>query len=84
MDVSIVINALQLVFFLSLPVLAAALLGALLAGVVQVVTQIEDHSISFFGKITGVLLILFVMSSYYSSELLEFTRRIWGGVDFYY
>ena len=83
MDYSIVINAFQLVFYLSLPVLGAALGGALLAGVLQVATQIEDQSISLAARLGAVVLLLFFATSYFFNEIIGFTQRIWGGADFY-
>ena len=83
MDYSIVITAFQLVFYLSLPVLAAALGGALVAGVLQVATQIEDQLIGFVGKFAAVVLLLFFATAYFSNEVLGFTQRVWGGADFY-
>ena len=83
MDYSLVISAFQLVFYLSLPVFAAALGGALVAGVLQVTTQIEDQSISFFAKFAAVAVLFFVATAYFSSEILTFTQRVWAGVDYY-
>ena len=83
MDFSIVISALQLVFYLSIPIVAMALAGALVAGILQVTTQIEDQVIGFAAKFSAVALLFFLASAYFSHEVLGFTQRIWGGADFY-
>lgn len=84
MDFSIVIAAVQLTAYLSFLALLAASSGALIAGVVRVVTQIEDRVISLLGRFTGIALFLYFMSSTYSSEIAEFASRIWGGADTYF
>ena len=84
MDYSILINAFQLVFYLSLPVLAAALGGALVAGVLQVVTQVEDQVIGFIGRLSAIIILFVLATAYFSNEVLGFTQRVWGGTDFYH
>lgn len=83
MDYSVVVNALYLVVGLSVPILAAVLAGALLAGVLQTVTQIEDPAFGFFSRLAGAVLALMITGSYVANQLTSFTVRIWGGMDFY-
>ena len=83
MDYSLVINALQLVVYLSSIIILAALGGALVAGILRVTTQIEDPSIGFAGRLTGVVLMCYLAAGYFSSEISEFAARVWGGADFY-
>jgi type III secretory pathway component EscS len=83
MDVSIVASALGLVMSLVLPVILAAAVGALLAGLFRVVTQIEDPIFGYLGRLLGVAVVLYVFQSYFSDKLMEFATRLWGGPDIY-
>jgi flagellar biosynthesis protein FliQ len=83
MDQSVVISGLQLAAYLSFITLLAASFGALVAGVLRVTTQIEDAVLGLLGRLTGVLLVLYFASGMYSSQVIDFSTRIWGGPDFY-
>jgi len=83
MDWSLVQNACGLVVELSLPVVGAALIGAVFVGVFQVATQISDESIGFAGKLAAVALSLYVTAAYLSSEIVAFTTSIWGEPRFF-
>ena len=79
-----VITALQFVVYASIPLLGAVLVGALVAGVLRVATQIEDTSISYVGRFAGVAILLYLTSDGLIKELISITARIWGGADFYH
>jgi flagellar biosynthesis protein FliQ len=83
MNPSLVISALQLVAYLGFLLLGSMAVGGGLASILRVVTQIDDPSIGFIGRAIGLGLLLWVSSGYLSSEILEFTVRIWNGSDFY-
>lgn len=84
LDISLVIGAIRLVVWLSAPFVIAALVGALLAGVLRVVTQIEDAAISFAGKISAVAVLFYLYGAVYSNKLFEYTQNLWGRSDLYY
>lgn len=83
MDWSLITNALGLVVQLSVPVIAAALAGALIVGVLQAATQIQDEAIGFAGRFFAVLLLIYVAGSQLSDGVVEFTQRVWSGADVY-
>ena len=83
MDFYLVINALGLVAYLSAIIIIAALVGAAIAGVLRVVTQIDDQVISFAGKLACVSLLFYLVGTYFSSELIEFASALWGRSEYY-
>lgn len=84
MDYYIISNALMLALSLSLPVLAAALAGALVAGVIKVAMQIEDPVIGFAGKFTALAILGFFAASRLYGEIVSFTGSIWGNASLYH
>jgi flagellar biosynthesis protein FliQ len=84
MDMSNIVAALQLAGYLAGLALLAAAGGGFIAGILRVATQIDDQAISFVGRFAGVALLFYFASSSYSSQILEFTARIWGGADLYH
>ncbi len=83
MTPSLVISALQLVAYLGFLLLGSIALGGGVTAILRVVTQIDDPSIGFLGRAAGLALLLWISSGYLSSEILDFTVRVWGGADFY-
>lgn len=83
MDTVLLVQALRLAIASSLPVLGAALLGALLLGLVRAATQIEDGVLTFVGKFVAVGLLFYLASGIVTTELLNFAERVWTGSDFY-
>lgn len=84
MDGSIILNALGLFVQLVAPVLLAALLAGLVAGILRSATQIDDSIIGYSAKLASVGMALYLLSGRYSTQMLEFTKRVWGGSDFYF
>ena len=84
MEITALQSVLQLILYFGGALVLAALLGGAVAGVLRAATQIDDSAIGFFGRLTAVVLLLYFASSYYSSELVGFTSRLWGGADFYH
>ena len=83
MDTALLIQALRLAIAAALPVLGAALFGALMFGMVRVATQIEDGVLTFVGKFIAVGLLFYFASGLVTTELLNFAERVWAGSDFY-
>ena len=83
MNSDLMINALQLAGFVIAPALLAISIGAIIAGILRLSTQIDDPVIGFAGKIAGISLFLYLASAHFTRELLSFTARVWGGSDFY-
>ena len=84
MDFSPLANALMLVVTLSMPFIGAALVGALVGGVLKVTTQIEDQVIGFAGKLAAVALLGYFTAHHYYSEIASFTSGVWGNSSLYH
>lgn len=66
---SLTADALLLVFWLSLPMLAVATAVGLLLGLIQSVTQIQDQSLPYGAKIVCVGLVLIVTAPWANREI---------------
>ncbi len=84
MDSAMVIGAFRLLGHLSLPVLAAVCVGALVAGIVRVTTQIDDPSLGALGRLSGLAALLLIGSKWWLEDVVRFAARIWGGADTYW
>ncbi len=84
MDSSIVSGAFHLVAYASMPLLGAIGVGALLAGVLRVATQIDDAAIGFIGRFAGLSVFLLFLSNGLFQQVYQFALRVWGGSDFYH
>ncbi len=84
MDYSIISNALMLVLTVSIPVLGAALAGAIIAGVLRVATQIDDPVIGFAGRLAGIAVLGFFAASRLYGEVATFAAGIWGNSHLYH
>jgi flagellar biosynthesis protein FliQ len=62
--------------FISSPVLLAAMLCGLLVSVLQVVTQIQDSSLSFVPKILTLTLMLMLCGGWMLHSLIDFAKNL--------
>ncbi|KTD25849.1 MULTISPECIES: flagellar biosynthetic protein FliQ [Legionella] len=58
------------------PIILAALLCGLIVSVLQVVTQIQDSSVSFIPKVLAVVLMLMVCSGWMLHSLVDFAKNL--------
>ncbi len=72
-------EAIVLTLVLGAPVLAVGLLVALVVGVLQAATQVQDPTISFIPKIAAMLAAALLCGSWVLTRLVEFSRGIFGG-----
>ena len=82
-DLQLIASALSLVFHIALPLVLAALFAAILSGVLQVATQIQDQVIGFVSKLAGVGLMLYLFAGRFQGQLTRFTEALWGRPEFY-
>ena len=73
---SLAADALLLVFWLSLPMLAVATAIGLLLGLVQSVTQIQDQSLPYGAKIISVGLVLIVVAPWANREVARLLGHV--------
>jgi len=70
-------EALQLALVLALPALGAAFVVALIGGVVQAATAVQEPSLSFLPRWLAVGAALVVSGSLALERLVGFTARLW-------
>ncbi|WP_458097117.1 type III secretion system export apparatus subunit SctS [Roseomonas sp. WA12] len=69
-------QALQLVLWLSLPVLGVAVAVGLVVGLLQAVTQIQDQSLPQVAKLLAVLLTLAILGPLLGGPVLRQAERV--------
>jgi flagellar biosynthesis protein FliQ len=72
-------EAILLTLVLASPVLLVGLATALIVGLFQSATQIQDPTISFIPKIAAMLAAAIVCGPWVLTRLVEFSRTMFGG-----
>lgn len=73
-------NMLVLVLVLSLPaILAASVVGTLIS-ILQAMTQVQEQTVAFAGKLVAVFFTLYLTSAWYGSELYNYTVAIFDQI----
>ncbi|MGB0679615.1 MAG: flagellar biosynthetic protein FliQ [Polyangiales bacterium] len=69
-----------LVWLLSLPMLAAALLVGVCVATLQSATQLHEPSVTYLCKAVAVTLALVAAAGWMGAVWLEFTQRLWSAL----
>lgn len=64
----------------SLPVLGVTMLVGLVISVLQVVTQVQEMSLTFVPKLVAAAVSLIVFGPWMLRELSAFSSRLWGAI----
>lgn len=72
-------EALLLTLILAAPILGAGFLIALVVGVFQAATQVQEQTLSLIPKIVVMLLAALLAGPWILSRLVEFSRGAFGG-----
>ena len=75
-------DMLWLVTMLAAPILGAALAVGLTIGILQAATQIQEMTLSFIPKLAIVGLVLFFVSPWMLTVLIDFTRQLYQDIPF--
>jgi flagellar biosynthetic protein FliQ len=70
-------DALVLALLLSLPVLAAALAGGVLTGLLQSYTRLSDPAIQQVVRVAAVFLVALAVAPWVAGGLADFARTAW-------
>ncbi|MBN8432166.1 flagellar biosynthetic protein FliQ [Microbulbifer salipaludis] len=73
-------SMLEVAAWMSAPVLAAALFIGLFVSIFQVVTQIQEMSLTFVPKIIGAVVVLILMGNWILATWMEFAEKSIGMV----
>ena len=66
------------------PVLGLSMIVGLLISVIQVVTQIQDISLTFVPKMVTVAITIIVLGSWMLGRLVDFSRSLIGSIPAYF
>jgi flagellar biosynthetic protein FliQ len=69
---------------LAAPVIVISTLVSLVVSIFQVVTQIQESSISFVSKLITAALVLLLLGGWMMSTLTEFASRLIGNIPSYF
>lgn len=70
--------ALQATFWIAMPVLGAATVVSLLINIVQVMTSIQDTTVTTVPRLAAVGIILFVLTPWMLNHLVSFTLLLFS------
>lgn len=62
------------------PVMIAALAIGLIVGVLQTITQLQDHSLTFIPKLLGISLVIMFLLPWGLSRLVEYATDLIRGI----
>ncbi len=65
-----------LVFYLSLPAIAAATAVGLIVAMVQTLIQLQEQTLAFAVKLATVIATFFISGAWMTSQMLQFTEMI--------
>lgn len=66
------------------PILGVSLLVGLIISIFQVVTQIQEMTLTFVPKILGVVIVLFVFGGWMLTNLVVFASTLIGNIPAYF
>jgi len=69
---------------ISAPLIAVTTLAGLLISVLQVVTQIQESSLSFVPKLIAAVAALLILGGWMMSTLVQFATRTIGNIPSYF
>jgi flagellar biosynthetic protein FliQ len=69
---------------ISAPILGMTMLIGLLISVLQVVTQVQEMSLSFVPKIITVVVVMVVFGPWMLKKLLQFSSGVIGNIPMYF
>lgn len=69
-------NMLILVLVLSLPVVITAAVVGTLISILQALTQVQEQTVAFAGKLIAVFITIYLTSSWYGKEIFNFSVAV--------
>ncbi len=75
-------SAITITLILSAPILLVSLVIGSVISMFQAATQINEASLSFVPKVIGLALILLVLGSWMSQQILTFTTNIFTNLPY--
>ena len=87
MDIDIVTgilnSAVQVILLASLPSVGVGLLIGLVIALLQAVTQVQEHTLTFVRKMVVVLLVVVATFPWVARIVMEMTLELWRNIPLY-
>jgi flagellar biosynthetic protein FliQ len=77
---AVVVQALELAFWLSAPALLASFVAGAVSGLLQGATQVQDPALSFVPRVLAVGAALLASYAWMSERLVAFARQVLHGL----
>ncbi len=78
--INVAMQAMQLAFKISMPLLLAGLAIGLIVSIFQAVTQIQEQTLTFIPKIVVMGLVLVVAGPWMLSEVVTYTHQLYSSI----
>lgn len=78
--VHLVLEGMQVLVMISMPMLVSAMLAGLLIGMFQAATQINEVTLSFIPKLMVLLMVMVVGGPWMLSLIVNYTRRLFQSI----
>jgi len=78
--INIAMQAMQLAFKVSMPLLLSGLVIGLVVSVFQAVTQIQEQTLTFIPKIVGMAVVLVVGGPWMLSQVVAYTEQLYSSI----
>ena len=76
-------DALFLIIKVSAPILLVSLIVGLIISIFQIVTSIQEQTLTFVPKIIAVFLTLILLGNWVLTQITEFMNRLWSNFSLY-
>ena len=78
--INISMQAMEVAFKVSMPLLLVGLVIGLVVSIFQAVTQIQEQTLSFIPKIIGMGVVLVVAGPWMLSEVVTYTQELYSSI----
>jgi flagellar biosynthesis protein FliQ len=78
--INVGMQAMQLAFKISMPLLLVGLVIGLLVSVFQAVTQIQEQTLTFIPKIVGMGLVLLIAGPWMLDQMVTYTQQLYSEI----
>ena len=78
--INLSMQAMEVAFKISMPLLLVGLVIGLLVSIFQAVTQIQEQTLSFIPKIVGMGLVLVIAGPWMLSEVITYTQELYSSI----
>jgi flagellar biosynthesis protein FliQ len=78
--INVGMQAMQLAFKVSMPLLLVGLVVGLLVSVFQAVTQIQEQTLTFIPKIVAMGVVLVIAGPWMLSEVVTYTEQLYSSI----